>query len=68
MTKKLVPDVLALKRAIRALNGSTSRKMLRANLAFLVDRYITHPSAGLPEHLRVAEKSAENEQTQKIGD
>lgn len=61
MTKKLDPDVLALKGAIKALNGSTSRKMLRANLAYLIDLYITHPGAGLPEHLCETEKSAEPE-------
>lgn len=38
-------DALALKGAIRALDKSTSRRMLRANLEFLWDRYIAHPSA-----------------------
>lgn len=64
MTKKLDADVLALKRAINALNGSTSRKMLRANLTYLIDLYITHPSVGLPEHLRETEKSSETKQAQ----
>lgn len=45
-------DIAALKACIRALNKSTSRKMLRANLGFLFDRYVVHPSAELPEHLR----------------
>lgn len=36
-------DILALKGAIRALDKSTSKRMLRANLDFLWDRYIVHP-------------------------
>lgn len=36
-------DILALGGAIRALEKSTSREMLRANLDFLWDRYIAHP-------------------------
>jgi hypothetical protein len=37
-------DVLALERCCKALDRSTSPKMLKANLDFLVDRYITHPN------------------------
>jgi hypothetical protein len=37
-------DVLVLERCCRALDRSTSPRMLKANLAFLVDRYITHPN------------------------
>lgn len=39
-------DILALKGAIRALDKSTSQRMLRANLEFLWDRYIQHPIKG----------------------
>lgn len=45
-------DSSALKACIRGLNKSTSRRMLKANLEFLLDRYLWHPSAELPEHLR----------------
>lgn len=36
-------DVLALKGAVRALDKSSSPRMLRVNLEFLWDRYIVHP-------------------------
>ena len=37
------PDVVTLQRACRALEQSTSTRMLIANLNFLWDRYVTHP-------------------------
>ena len=40
-------DILALIGAVRALDKSTSPKMLRANLDFLWDRYIAHPNKSL---------------------
>ncbi|MDD1710157.1 MAG: hypothetical protein LUQ37_04515 [Methanoregulaceae archaeon] len=53
MTKPLDPDIKVLKGACRALDGSSSRRMLEANMRFLIDRYITSPSNEcLPEHLR----------------
>ena len=36
-------DVKALKMACRALEQSTSTRMIVANLRFLWDRYVTHP-------------------------
>ena len=45
-------DLSALKACIRGLNKSTSPRMLKANLEFLLDRYLWHPSEELPEHLR----------------
>lgn len=45
-------DISALKACIRGLNKSTSPRMLKANLEFLLDRYLWHPSKDLPEHLR----------------
>lgn len=45
-------DVEVIKRCISALDLSSDRKMLAANLDYLVDRYIGHPSHELPEHLR----------------
>ena len=50
--KRRYPDIAALKVCVRALNESTSRRMLEANLRFLWDRYLTHPSPELPEHLQ----------------
>lgn len=45
-------DIKALAGAIKALDKSTSKKMLKANLDYLVDRYINHPAKTLPEHLK----------------
>lgn len=42
MTKKLDPDIKALRGAARALQCSTPR-MLRANLEFLWDHFIEPP-------------------------
>ena len=50
--KKLDKDIRALSGATRALNLSTSRRMLLANLKFLCDRYIDRPSRYLPKHLQ----------------
>ena len=52
MGKKQDPDVLALKRAVKALNGCTSRRVLAASLEYLQDRYLQHPSPYLPDHLK----------------
>ncbi len=46
------PDIAALKGCVRWLDRSSSRTMLAANLAFINDRYLWHPSRELPEHLR----------------
>ena len=43
MTKPLDPDSKALRGATRALDGSSSLKMLRANMEYLWDYYIAHP-------------------------
>lgn len=43
MTKRLDPDLKALRGAAKALSHSSSPKMLRANLEFLWDRFIDHP-------------------------
>ena len=52
-------DIAALKACIDALDKSTSRRMLNANIHFIVDRYLWHPADDLPEHLRVNEKLAD---------
>jgi hypothetical protein len=52
MSKKVDPNIICLRAACKALDKSTSRKMLRANLEFLLDRYLFHPSRFLPAHLR----------------
>ena len=43
MAERLDPDIKALRGAIRALECSSSPRMLRANLVFLWDRFIEHP-------------------------
>lgn len=45
-------DCAALAYAVVALKKSTNRRMLNANISFLVDHFITHPSPGLPPHLQ----------------
>jgi hypothetical protein len=49
---KLDNDIEVLRYARTALNHSTSRRMLEANLEFLWDYYIGRPSKSLPKHLR----------------
>jgi hypothetical protein len=44
MSKKIDPDFLALKQARKALLKSTSKRMLKANLDYLMDYFILHPS------------------------
>lgn len=44
-------DISVLKQSTRALNKSSSRRILKANLEFLWDRYITNPYR-LPKHLQ----------------
>lgn len=51
MTKPIDRDILSLRAAVRALNLSTSRRMLRANMEFLYDRFLNRPSPYLPKHL-----------------
>lgn len=51
-TRRVDGDISALKLCIRGLNKSTSRKMLAANLEFLMDRYIWHTSKEIPQHLQ----------------
>lgn len=53
MTRPLDPDIKALKGAGKALAMSSSRRMLLANLEFLWDYFVRHPSKQLPPHLRV---------------
>lgn len=48
------PDIQVLADCIEALNQSSSRSMLLANLEYLMDRFIVHPSSHLPEHLKPA--------------
>lgn len=45
-------DVKVVNRARKALLESTSHEMLRANILFLYDYFIAHPSPHLPEQLR----------------
>ena len=43
MTKKLDPDIKALRACVRALDQSSNKRMLRANIEFLYDRYVRNP-------------------------
>lgn len=55
-TKKaqaLDTDIAVLKACCEALNRSTTRKMLRANLNFLLDRFLVNPGQHLPKRLRL---------------
>jgi hypothetical protein len=52
MTKPLDKDIKALSQAVRALNQSSCQQMLQANLQFLVDYFLWHPSSSLPKHLQ----------------
>ena len=45
MTKKLDPDLKALRGAVKALRASSSRRMLKVNMDYLWDRFVTHPLA-----------------------
>ena len=45
-------DLDVLKQARKALLQSTSKKMLKANLEYLVDYFIRNPSKDLPERLK----------------
>ena len=56
MSKKLDRDVLALKRALKALNQSTDRNALVASLNFICDYYVWHPSREIPTHLSPARR------------
>ena len=44
-------DLDALKKARKALLQSTSEKMLKANLKYLVDYFLIHPPDNLSEYL-----------------
>ena len=56
--RRVDDDLSALKTCIRGLNKSTSPRMLKANLEFLVDRYLFNPSKELPGHLCINDKSS----------
>jgi hypothetical protein len=43
MTKRIDRDILVLKQCVKALEKSSSYRMLVANLSFLWNRYILHP-------------------------
>lgn len=52
LSRRVDTDISALKACIRGLDKSTSRRMLKANLEYLIDRYLRNPSQQLPEQLR----------------
>jgi hypothetical protein len=45
-------DLLVLKKARKVLLESTSKRMLFANLQFLMDYFIYHPSKELPDKFK----------------
>ncbi len=59
MTKPIDPDLKALRGAVRALEGSSSLRMLRVNMDFLWDRFVDHP----PRHLEAALAGAREQDT-----
>lgn len=44
MTKRIDPDILAIKQCFKVLNNSTSAKMLRANLEFINGHFAAYPN------------------------
>ena len=40
--KKIDADLLVIKRCCKALESSSSKIMLRANMEFLIDKYVTY--------------------------
>jgi len=56
MTKRIDPDIKALRACVKGLNGSSCRRMLLANLEFLWDRYVRHPTVkDIPRHLTLGQ-------------
>lgn len=51
-SRRVDPDISALKACARALNKCTSRRTVAATLEFLTDYYLRHPSKELPAHLQ----------------
>ena len=41
--KRMDPDIKVLKACVRALDRSSSARMLKANVEYLYDRYVLHP-------------------------
>lgn len=54
-TKTKDLNILALKKAVAALKLSTSRQMLKANLDYLYDAFITHPAKETEEYFKQKE-------------
>ncbi len=52
MNMHRAPDIQALENAIAALEQSSCPRMLEANLRFLWDYFVDHPSKALPKHLK----------------
>ncbi len=43
-TRRIDPDISALKACVRGLNKSSSPAMLKANLEYLLERFLNHPT------------------------
>jgi hypothetical protein len=50
--KKMDQDIKALSQSVKGLSKSSTRRMLLANLNFLMDYFIYHPSKEIPRHLQ----------------
>jgi hypothetical protein len=51
MPKRIDRDVAVLRDAVKALERSRSKRVLRANIEFIVDYFLAHPSRSLPARL-----------------
>ncbi len=51
MTKRIDPDLLALKRMNKAIQNCSCKRMVKANLVYLWDKYVIN-SNKLPSELR----------------
>jgi len=60
-------DIRALNLCVDALDGCTSIRMVKATLDFMTDRYLTHPSPQLPEHLRRETPNDKSSATRRTG-
>jgi hypothetical protein len=63
MTKRLDPDIKVLRACVRALDCSSSLRMLRANMEYLWDRYMRHPSReSLARIMRVSQPARRSDE------
>jgi len=56
MTKRIDPDILAIKQSQKALMQSTNIQMLLANFQYLKDYFLIHPSKAVLEKFTKGKK------------